>query len=383
MLAQSLGEVAVGPGTRPLAHVEDGIDEGPEALGRAQVVGAERQVLGDPGGPNPQLWGLMPPRAPCSEPLSTGDVRGSGAALPGVEEEVVEAGLDQPFAPVPAPVGAVELPGQHQLILGAVGDAAGPQRSRQLRAVPWRGRAGTGEHRQPHAGTAGSGQPYQEGSLGLTRRPCPGSLRQLLQPPLIEPPGELRDGPWVIPQRPQPPAQSFVREGPRRRGARLPVPHRGVPGAGGGLRAGAVPLAGCLSPLVVLGVLPGAVVSRQGLRGRAPWLHRGAARRPWGQEVAGAPVGPQRPVCPQGLGVLPRRATLLHPGIGAASGTEGAPRIRRGVLGVAVVPRDQQDRGAGAGGAPSIQWGTLGVATVPRDQQDRGAGARGAAGSWG
>lgn len=55
VLAQRLGEVAVGSGTRPLAHVEDGFDEGPEALGWVQVVGAERQVLGGPEGAKPQL----------------------------------------------------------------------------------------------------------------------------------------------------------------------------------------------------------------------------------------------------------------------------------------------------------------------------------------
>lgn len=76
--------------------------------------------------------------------MARGDAWGSGMDLPGVEEEVVEAGLDQSFSPVPVPVGAVELLDQCQLILGTVGDAAGPQRSRQLGAVTWGGHASIG-----------------------------------------------------------------------------------------------------------------------------------------------------------------------------------------------------------------------------------------------
>lgn len=74
----------------------------------------------------------------CGVPSLRGRPRGS-AALPGVEQEVVEAGFEQPLAPMSAPVGAVELLCQHHLILGAVGDMPGAQRICQLRAVPWGG----------------------------------------------------------------------------------------------------------------------------------------------------------------------------------------------------------------------------------------------------
>lgn len=165
VLAQSLGEVAVGPGARPLAHVEDGFDEGPEALRWAQAVAAQRQVLGDPGGANPNLWGLCGHRggAPAPEPPEP-----RSPALPGVEEEVVEAGFQQPLAPVPAPVRAVELLRQHPLVLGAVGDVAGLQRGRQLGAVPWGGHGGVGEHPEtPPSGLERRGGAPQDSPSGL------------------------------------------------------------------------------------------------------------------------------------------------------------------------------------------------------------------------
>lgn len=223
------------------------------------------------------------------------------------------------------------MPDQCQLILGAVRDTAGPQRGHQLGAVPWSSCAGIGEHHQSHAGTVGTSQPSGgEESLGLTCRPPPASPHQLLQPPQVQLPGELRDRPRIIPQHPQPPAQSFIREGPRRCRACSPILGRGVLGAGDGLCAGAVLLGGYSSPLFILEVVCGAVSTAAGGRerhSRGPQLHHSAAWQPRGQAAAEAPVGPRGLACPQGQGVLPPRTILQHPGVGAAGSMEGVPSI--------------------------------------------------------
>lgn len=48
VMGQGFIEVAVGPAASPFAHVEDGADESPEALSRAEELAAGGQVLGHP-----------------------------------------------------------------------------------------------------------------------------------------------------------------------------------------------------------------------------------------------------------------------------------------------------------------------------------------------
>jgi len=63
-------------------------------------------------------------------------IRGlSGDLVPGVQQQVVKAGFDQPIPPLLVLVGLVKLLGQLQLGRVAVGELEGPQRGTQLHAV--------------------------------------------------------------------------------------------------------------------------------------------------------------------------------------------------------------------------------------------------------